>query len=162
MFSRRYWTKYEIWWALIFTLVFLLWAVIEVEAGWHELKNFENHLFFTSLFLIPAMVCYLLFFFNKRSHRFKKRFKFKHAFNSGMALTILITLLNIPIQFVIHQLVTPNYLENLQIYLVETLKMDSSIASVFTLSNSLWFFPFLLFLFGTLITLFYATVLRKH
>ncbi|MGI9525662.1 MAG: DUF4199 domain-containing protein [Weeksellaceae bacterium] len=162
MLSKRYWTKYEVWWALIFTLVFLLWAVIEVEFGWHEVENIGNHLIFTFLFLVPAMICYFLFFYNKRTHRFKKRFKFEHAFNSGMALTILISLLNIPIQWVIHKLVTPDYLENMQIHCSEILKIDSSLIGCLTIGNSMWFFPILLFLFGTVITLFYAVVLRKH
>lgn len=159
--NSRYWTKYEFRWAIIFTLISLLWAVIEVELGWHTFKYFDNHISFTYLFIIPAAVCYFMFFYDKRTHRFKKRFKLKHAFKSGLVLSFLIALINIPMQWIIHFLVSPEYLNTLRLYLMDKHHITGETASLINLYNAMWFFPLLLFSLGIVLTIIYAVFLRK-
>lgn len=108
----KYFTKYELRWAFIFTLFSIVWTVFEAEMGWHN-SPYISQKYLSALFLIPAALIFFLFFEDKKSKRFRRRFKFKHAFFSGMALTFYICLLGIPSQFLIHSIILPNYIEEI-------------------------------------------------
>ncbi|MFN8257850.1 MAG: hypothetical protein U0W24_19290 [Bacteroidales bacterium] len=51
--------KIEIKWAIIFSVVALLWMVLEKLCGLHD-KYIDYHLYLTNLFAIPAIVTMVL------------------------------------------------------------------------------------------------------
>lgn len=158
---KKYLTKYEYRWAFIFTLLSLLWTAFEYEMGWHSSK-IGSHKFYTFFFLIPATLCYYLFFLDKRSNRFKKRFKFEHAFYSGLSLTILIAIFSVPVQLFIHYFVSPDYLLNAQEYAVENMEVSEANAKqVFSVYSFALFFPIVYFLFGLCLSGIFGFFLRR-
>ncbi|MDO5509175.1 MAG: DUF4199 domain-containing protein [Weeksellaceae bacterium] len=108
---KKYFTKYEWRWAAIYTMVILIWCAVEFELGWHS-ENIEKHKYLTLLFIIPAAIVYYIFLIDKKSHRYKKRMKWKHGFFSGMALTLLTILILTPLQFLIFRFITPDFFDN--------------------------------------------------
>lgn len=158
---RKYFTKYEFRWAFIILMFSLLWTAFEFEMGWHG-SNFEHHRIYTFLFIIPFSLCFWFFLLDKRGNRFKKRFRFKHAFNSGMALSILVALFTIPAQLLIHYFVTPKYFNEAQNYMVESGEMSQDQAQeFFTLSNFVILFPILYLLLGTFLSILFANILQQ-
>lgn len=158
---KKYLSKYEYRWALIFTLVSILWIAFEYEMGWHSVK-IESHKWNTFFFFIPATICYFLFFLDKRSNRFKKRFKFKHAFYSGLGLTALIAVFSVPAQLLIHYFVSPDYLVNAQEYAVDSMQMtEPNAKKVFSISSFALFFPILYLLFGIFLSFIFGLLLRR-
>lgn len=158
---KKYLTKYEFRWALIILLVSLLWTIFEYEMGWHG-EDYEKHRYLTFLFIIPLSLCYFLFLFDKRSNRYKKRFKFKHAFNSGMGLTILVALFTIPAQFLIHYFISPNYLQTAQEYAVSNGEMTRLQArDIYTIENYVIFFPLVFLFTGIMLSLVLGHLLKS-
>lgn len=58
--------KIEIKWALYFSLMSLVWMVLEKLSGLHD-KYIDYHMYLTNLFAIPAIVMMVLALRNKRS-----------------------------------------------------------------------------------------------
>lgn len=157
---RKYFTKYEFRWASIITIFSLLWTAFEYEMGWHDVE-IENHRYYTFLFLIPLTLCYYLFFLDKRGNRFKKRFKFRHGFYSGLGLTILIALFAIPCQLLVHYLVSPDYIQSAQDYAISTGEMTELEAkNTFNIFNFLLYFPVVYFLFGIVVSAVLAATMQ--
>lgn len=158
---KKYLTKYEFRWALIILLVSLLWTIFEYEMGWHG-EDYKTHLYLTFLFIIPLSICYFLFLNDKRAHRYKKRFKFKHAFNSGMGLTILVALFTIPAQFFIHTFISPNYLQTAQEYAVSNGELSRMEArEIFTIKNYVIFFPLVFLFTGIILSFVLGKILKS-
>ena len=158
---KKYFTKYEFRWAFIILLLSLLWTAFEYEMGWHD-RNFKTHRYLTFLFLIPLTLSYILFLLNKRAHRFKKRFKFKHAFNSAMGLTILIALFTIPTQFLIHYYISPDYLETARNYSIKQGEMTEIQArDIYTIKNYVILFPLLYLFFGIFLSIILGLTLNR-
>jgi len=158
---KKYLTKYEFRWAIIILMLSLLWTAFEYEMGWHD-RNFVYHRYFTFLFIIPFTLSYWLFLLDKKSHRFKKKFRYRHAFNSGMGLTILVALFTIPTQFLIHYLVTPDYLTEAQNYSVKSGELTTIRArDLYTITNFVILFPILYLLLGILLSMIFGSTMTQ-
>ncbi|MDO5656356.1 MAG: DUF4199 domain-containing protein [Flavobacteriaceae bacterium] len=158
---KKYITKYEWRWASIITILSLLWTAFEFEMGWHS-HDIDSHKYFTFFFLFFLTLGYYLFFLDKRGNRFKKRFKFRHAFYSGLGLTVLIALFSIPTQLFVHYFVTPDYLINAKDYAITSGELTSQQAGkVFKLTNFVLFFPIVYILYGILISAVFASLLQR-
>lgn len=138
-----------------------LWTAFEFEMGWHD-EKIVDHKFKTFLFLIPFTLCYVLFLLDKRANRYKKRFRFRHAFYSGLALTVIITLVSIPMQLFIHYFMVPDYIYNAREYAVESGQMTVQQAkSIFNVFNFVVFLPLLYFVFGIILSFVLAHLLKR-
>ena len=158
---KRYLTKYELRWALIFSLLFLLWTAFEYEMGWHD-EQIKNHKYYTFLFLFIASACYWFFLIDKKSNRFKKRFKFKHAFWSGMGMTLLVAIMIIPAQLLIHNLVSPDYFTEAQNYAISSKEMTKEQAkNTFNIRSFVLFYPLFYMLFGIVISVIFGLILQR-
>ena len=157
----KYFTKYEFRWAFIILLLSLLWTAFEYEMKWHDL-NFHHHRNFTFLFILPFSLCYWFFFLDKRGNRYKKRFSFKHAFNSGMALTVLVAIFTVPTQFIIHYFLSPDYLLEAKKYSIEAGELTKVEANkLYTITNFVILFPILYMLLGIFLSIVFGNILQK-
>lgn len=159
---KKYLTKYEFRWAAIITICSLLWTAFEYEMGWHG-ADIEKHRYYTFFFLLILTLGYYLFFLDKKANRYKKRFKFRHAFYSGLGLTGLIALFSIPAQLLVHHLVSPDYLETAQNHAVQSGDMTHSEAkNIFKVTNFVLFFPIVYLLYGVLLSFIFSFFMRKR
>lgn len=100
----------EIKWALVFTLVALLWMYLENTLGWHD-EHIDRHATYTMLFLLPAIVVMVFALLEKRKSLGGKM-TYKQGLVAGLIITLGITILSPLATFVTHTAISPDYFEN--------------------------------------------------
>jgi hypothetical protein len=107
--------KIELRYAVLTSLVMLLWLIIEYTVGLQDtyiaLQPYVSIIMAT---LIPV-VTYRLALIDKLEQNFGK-LTFGQAFGSGLLITIFSGLLLIPIQIGFHKLINPDFFETLILY----------------------------------------------
>lgn len=111
--------KIEIKWALIFIGAMLLWMVLERAVGLHD-EHIDKQQYLTTLFAIPAIVIYVLALKVKRKNYYDGEMTYGQGFLSGLVITVIVALFSAPAQWIISNLITPNYFNNVIEYSVET------------------------------------------
>jgi hypothetical protein len=110
--------RVEIKWALIFTVMGLLWMVMEKSLGWHD-EHIDKHASYTMLFMIPAVMVYYFAIRDKRQTDFAGSMTWKQGFISGAILSLIVAILAIPSQWITNTVITPDYFDNVVNYMVE-------------------------------------------
>ena len=82
----------EIKWAIIFTIVALLWMVIEKVLGWHD-ERIDKHAVYTSFFAIPSILIFLLALHDKKKHSFNGKMSYKQGLITGILISAFIAIL---------------------------------------------------------------------
>lgn len=151
----------EIKWAIIFSVVLILWCFIEKILGLHG-PRIEQHQLFSMFYIIPAIVLYFLAILEKRNKYFLGKASFKKLFFTGFLITIFISILNPLNQFIIHNLISPEFFQNLIAYSVKTNAMNQNEAeNYFNLLNYILIsLPFSFFV-GIFTSIVAALVLKK-
>ncbi len=108
----------EIKWAVIFMAVLLLWMVLEKFTGLHG-THIDKHLYLTNLFAIPAVWIYVLALKEKRKSLGGKM-TFLQGFISGMFITTIVTIFSPVNQWIISEIITPEYFPNVIEYSIKT------------------------------------------
>jgi len=103
--------KIEIKWAILFTLMGLLWMVLEKLSGLHS-TYIDYHLYLTNLFLIPAAWVIVLALKDKKNSFYNRQMSYKQGLISGIVLSIIIALLSPLSQWVISYVISPEYFPN--------------------------------------------------
>jgi hypothetical protein len=103
--------KIEIKWAVIFTLVGLLWMLLEKLSGLHS-TYIDYHLYLTNLFAIPAIVVMVLALKDKKKNYYNGQITYKQGLISGIILSLFIALLSPLSQWIISYVITPEYFPN--------------------------------------------------
>jgi len=126
--------KLEIKWGLIFSFSLLAWMVFEKLMGWHE-SRIEEQEKYTNLFAVVAILVYVFAFRDKRKHT-QGLMGWKQGFLFGLGVTVVVTVLSPFIQYVISELISPEYFPNVIAYVVAEGRMtqDEAIA-YFNLQN---------------------------
>ncbi|WP_339610034.1 DUF4199 domain-containing protein [uncultured Planktosalinus sp.] len=101
----------EIKWALIFTVVALLWMVLEKLVGLHD-TYIDYHMYLTNLFAIPAIVMMVLALKDKKKHFYDGVMSYKQGLKSGILLSIFIAVLSPLAQWITTYVITPEYFPN--------------------------------------------------
>lgn len=101
----------EIKWALIFTVVGLLWMVLEKLVGLHD-TYIDYHMYLTNLFAIPAIVMMVLALKDKKKHFYSGVISYKQGLKSGILLSIFIAVLSPLAQWITTYVITPEYFPN--------------------------------------------------
>ncbi|HRY33252.1 MAG TPA: DUF4199 domain-containing protein [Bacteroidales bacterium] len=109
----------EIKWAVIFMVMLLLWMLLEKVAGLHD-THIDKHQYLTMLFIIPAILVYVLAIRDKKKRDFQGQINFKQAFVSGVIITVIIALFSPLTQWIISFVITPSYFDNVIAYSVES------------------------------------------
>ena len=103
--------KIEIKWALIFTVVGLLWMVLEKVAGLHD-KYIDYHVYLTNLFAIPAILIMVLGLMDKKKNYYNGRISYQQGLISGVFISVFIALLSPLSQWITSDVITPEYFTN--------------------------------------------------
>jgi hypothetical protein len=101
----------EIKWSIVFSLVVLLWMALEKLSGLHG-KYIDYQLYLTNLFLIPAIILFVLALKEKRKYSFAGEMSYKQGFITGAVMTIFIALLSPLTQWITSFVITPEYFPN--------------------------------------------------
>lgn len=103
--------KIEIKWAIIFSIVGLLWMVLEKLSGLHG-KYIDYHLYLTNLFAIPAIWMMVLALKEKKRKYYSGQITYKQGLISGIILSAFIALLSPLTQWITSYVITPEYFPN--------------------------------------------------
>ncbi|WKV12487.1 DUF4199 domain-containing protein [Marivirga harenae] len=125
----------EIKWGLIFVIMMLLWMFFEKAMGWHD-ENIADHATYTNFVAIPSIIVYVLALLEKRKKHFNNVMTWKQGFVSGMIITAVVVILTPFSQLVTHELITPEYFENLKAYAIEQGQMTQEEAKDYFNLNS--------------------------
>lgn len=103
--------KIEIKWAIIFTIVALLWMLLEKLSGLHD-KYIDYHLYLTNLFAIPAIWIMVLALKDKKKRFYNGQISYRQGLISGTLLSVIIALLSPISQWITTYIITPEYFPN--------------------------------------------------
>ena len=128
----------EIKWGLIFVIMMLIWMYFEKAMGWYDEKIAE-HATYTNFVAIPAILVYVFALLEKRKKHYKNVMSWKQGFVSGMIITAVVVILTPFSQMVTHDLISPEYFENVSAYAVNEGQMTQAEADAyFNLKTYLW------------------------
>lgn len=103
--------KIEIKWAIIFSVVGLLWMGLEKLFGLHG-KYIDYHLYLTNLFAIPAIWMMVLALKEKKEKYDHHQITYKQGLISGIILSLFISILSPLTQWITTFVITPEYFPN--------------------------------------------------
>jgi hypothetical protein len=103
--------KIEIKWAIIFSLMVLLWMLLEKLSGLHS-TYIDYHLYLTNLFAIPAIWVMVLALKDKKKNFYNGQMSYKQGLIFGIILSLIIALLSPLTQWITSYVITPEYFPN--------------------------------------------------
>lgn len=103
--------KVEIKWAILFSIMTLVWMVLEKLSGLHS-NYIDYHLYLTNLFAIPAIWFMVMALQEKKKVYYDGQMSFKQGFISGLILSVIIALLSPLTQWIISYVISPEYFPN--------------------------------------------------
>ena len=109
--------KTEIKWAIIFSIVMLMWITLEKLAGLHN-EHIEKHPMYTNFFSIPAIAVYVFALLDKRKTDYNGIMSYKQGVMAGIIITIFVTILSPLTQIITSTIITPEYFPNVIEYSV--------------------------------------------
>ena len=110
--------KIEIRWAIIFTVMMLIWMLLERVFGLHD-EYIDKHPIFTNFVAIPAIAVYVLALLDKRDNFYHGKMTYIQG---------LITVLSPLSQIITSLVITPDYFQNAINYAVSEGKMTQKAA----------------------------------
>ena len=103
--------KIEIKWALIFSVLVLVWMLLEKLSGLHG-RYIDYHLYLTNLFAIPAIIVMVMALKDKKRRFYGGQMSYKQGLISGIVLSVIIALLSPLTQWITSYIITPEYFPN--------------------------------------------------
>lgn len=103
--------KIEIKWAILFSLMALLWMTLEKLCGLHG-KYIDYHLYLTNLFAIPAIWFMVLALKDKKKNFYHGIITYKQGLISGIILSVIIAIISPLTQWITSFLISPEYFPN--------------------------------------------------
>lgn len=103
--------KIEIKWAIIFSVVGLLWMVLEKLSGLHG-KYIDYHLYLTNLFAIPAIVMMVMALKDKKTSFYGGKMSYTQGLITGVIVSLIIALLSPATQWITSYVISPEYFPN--------------------------------------------------
>src|SRR5690606_24385271 len=100
--------RIEIKWAIIFSIMGLIWMVLEKVTGLHG-KYIDYHLYLTNLFAIPAIVVMVMALKDKKKNFYNGQISYKQGLISGTILSVTIALISPLTQWITSFIITPEY-----------------------------------------------------
>lgn len=127
--------KLEIKWALLFSVMMLLWMLLEKLTGLHD-THIDKHIIYTNFMAIPAIVIYVLALLDKRNNYHGGKMNYKQGFLSGLIITLIVTLLSPLVMYISLTMITPDFFNNMIEYVVEEGNMTREAAEGYFNLNS--------------------------
>ncbi|MFI0426528.1 MAG: DUF4199 domain-containing protein [Flavobacterium sp.] len=128
----------EIKWAIISIIIFLAWMTLEKELGFHSEKIKWQPLF-NLLYIFPTFVLYFLALREKKKKYYNNNINWKQGLISAIVISFIIVLFSPITQFITHEFISPDFLENTinQIVLSKKLTLEEA-KEYTTLTSSIW------------------------
>ena len=104
--------KIEIKWAIIFSVVSLLWMLLEKLSGLHG-EHIDYHMYLTNLFAIPAIVMMVLALKDKKKNYYSGQMTYKEGMISGTIVSVIIAVLSPLTQWITSYVISPEYFPNI-------------------------------------------------
>jgi hypothetical protein len=101
----------ELKWAIIFSLMGLVWMLLEKLTGLHS-TYIDYHLYLTNLFAIPAIWVMVLALKDKKKRHYSGNMTYLNGLMSGIVLSIFIAAISPLTQWVTSFVITPEYFPN--------------------------------------------------
>lgn len=122
-------TKTELKWGVIFSVMGLVWLTMEYLIGLHG-KFIAWQAILTNLVAIPSVIIMVLAILEKR-RVLGGKISFKQAFLCGLGVSIVVAALSPLTTFIFHKIINPDYFTNIIRYSVETGKSTLAEAQAF-------------------------------
>jgi|SRR5690606_35298477 len=103
--------RIEIKWAIIFSIMGLIWMVLEKVSGLHG-KYIDYHLYLTNLFAIPAIWVMVLALKDKKRNFYNGRMTYGQGLIFGIILSVFIALISPLTQWITSYVISPEYFPN--------------------------------------------------
>lgn len=104
-------SRIEIRYAVLISLLMLLWLALEFLVGLHD-TFIAYHPYITMLALIIPVVCARLAV-KEKTEELNGRINFKQAFTTGAIVAALAAVFSLPVQVVFHLLINPDFFDNM-------------------------------------------------
>ena len=128
----------EIKWGIIAIIIFLAWMTLEKELGFHDEKIKWQPLF-NLLYIFPTFLVYYLAVREKKIKYYQQNMNWKQGLISAIIISFIIVLFSPITQFIIHEFISPDFLDNTINYTVSRKKFTLSAAKEYTtLISSIW------------------------
>ncbi len=151
----------ELKWGIIFTVVALLWMLLEKSVGLHD-KYIDKQAIYTNFFAIPAIVVFVFALLDKRKNFYNNKMSWLDGFLSGLVVSIVVAILSPVAQYITIRIITPEYFPNMIEYVVVSGKMTMEEAlEYFNLNNYILQSVFGGLLMGALTSAIVALFVRK-
>lgn len=85
--------------------------------GFHD-SRIEQHAIVTNLVAIPAIVVYVLALLDKRKNHYGGKMTYVQGLVTGLIITLFVTLVSPLTQYIISEIITPDYFKNMIKYAV--------------------------------------------
>lgn len=103
--------KIEIKWAILFSIMGLVWMLLEKLSGLHS-TYIDYHLYLTNFFAIPAIWVMVLALKEKKKVFYNGNITYLQGLLSGIVLSIIIALISPLTQWITSYIITPEYFPN--------------------------------------------------
>jgi len=103
--------KIEIKWAVIFSVMVLLWMLLEKLSGLHG-EYIDYHLYLTNLFAIPAIIVMVMALKDKKKSFYKGQITYNQGLISGIILSAFIASFSPLTQWITSSIISPEYFPN--------------------------------------------------
>ena len=138
--------KIEIKWAFVFICSLLLWSLIEKLSGFHD-EHIAEHPIISMFFMLPAVAIYIFALKEKKHKYYNGKVSFGQIFKTGLIISMIIAIVNPGTQWIISNVISPEYFTNAIKHTVE--------GGFDTLENATSFFTYQSYVVqGILFTLF--------
>lgn len=125
-------------WAIISIIIILAWMTLEKKLGFHD-EKIKWQLLFTMLIFFPTFLLYYFALRDKKKNYYQGIITWKQGFISCVVLSFIVAFFSPITQFITHELISPNYFDNMISYTVESKKFTLEKAqSYFNLSAYIW------------------------
>lgn len=154
-------TKTELKWGVIFSVMGLVWLTLEYLVGLHG-RFIAWHPYLTNLVAIPSVIVMVLAILEKR-RVLGGAITFKQAFLCGFGVSLVVAVLSPITQFIFHRLINPGYFENAIRYGVEQGKTTLAEAQAFfNLQSYMLQSVFAAIIIGSITSLVIAAMIKKE
>lgn len=120
----------EIKWALLFILMQILWMIMERVSGLHS-THIDKHYIVTNLIAIPSILIFVLALLEKRKKDFGGKMNYQQGLITGLIITGIVTLFSPLVQWLISNVISPDYFSNMIAYTVTQGKMSQEEAEAY-------------------------------
>ncbi|MBP6731564.1 MAG: DUF4199 domain-containing protein [Chitinophagales bacterium] len=153
--------RIEIRYAMLVTLLMLLWLAVEFMVGLHEEPLIAYHPIVTMFALIIPIVCARMAV-NEKIELLGGKITFGQAFLTGFLVAFFAAVLSVPSELIFNKLINPDFFSNMIIYSVKMGKAKSyeEAAMYFNLTSYIIQTGLGTLVFGTLIALIMAWRMR--